>query len=517
MIDNPDTTRNLHIHPNRTFICSVIFIDICGYTKKSFNEQILIKERFNIHLAEAIKCIALNDRIVLDTGDGAAVGCIGDPADALAVAMNMRKAFMSDDSGIAPGLMVRIGINLGPVRILKDINNQMNMIGDGINVAERIMSFSEPGQLLISRSYYDMLSCLSQEYADLFHYQGSRTDKHVREHDVYAVEYNGTKMDSAEGAPYIKCPSPNGADIASLGETEPIRRQNVLVKGRNTHRTLRVFRMLMAGTLAISTIAALIVLFFEFTMPPAIIKMVRDTGQIFITLTEEPLKTAAKGMPTLSPDTPDFWPEPDQGEADAMVISSETQLTQTAIPGAGGTSILPSLSAPHSPEKTRMELFSSPATDVETIPPSVQLKRQETPDRKTFKAVSSKAGDILFTVTGMRSQGNEVTVRIQTYNDSNTSKRLAFYDGAYWWTKSQITDGTGKRHDVNKVRFTSEGEEIAMSLTGTQGVPIAPQKTVTAYMTFKKTRKGVKTLVLHPFIYHGEHKSEHNLVMKLGG
>jgi len=56
-----------------------------------------------------------------------------------------------------------------------------------------------------------------------------------------------------------------------------------------------------------------------------------------------------------------------------------------------------------------------------------------------------------------------------------------------------------------------------MSLTGTQGVPIDPQKTITAYMTFKKTKKGVKTLVLHPFIYQGENKSEHNLVMKLGG
>jgi hypothetical protein len=31
------------------------------------------------------------------------------------------------------------------------------------------------------------VSCLSRDYANLFHHEGSRTDKHVREHEVYSV------------------------------------------------------------------------------------------------------------------------------------------------------------------------------------------------------------------------------------------------------------------------------------------------------------------------------------------
>jgi len=31
------------------------------------------------------------------------------------------------------------------------------------------------------------VSCLSRDYANLFHHEGARTDKHVREHDVYSV------------------------------------------------------------------------------------------------------------------------------------------------------------------------------------------------------------------------------------------------------------------------------------------------------------------------------------------
>jgi hypothetical protein len=70
---------------------------------------------------------------------------------------------------------------------VKDLNGQMNIIGDGINVAQRVMSFSQPGQLLVSRSFYEVVSCLSRDYANLFHHEGARTDKHVREHDVYSV------------------------------------------------------------------------------------------------------------------------------------------------------------------------------------------------------------------------------------------------------------------------------------------------------------------------------------------
>ncbi|MDP1634075.1 MAG: PEGA domain-containing protein, partial [Gallionellaceae bacterium] len=75
--------------------------------------------------------------------------------------------------------------------LVKDINGQPNIVGDGINVAQRVMGFADPGQILVSRSYYDAVSRLSQEYAGMFHYQGSRTDKHVREHEVYAIGYPG--------------------------------------------------------------------------------------------------------------------------------------------------------------------------------------------------------------------------------------------------------------------------------------------------------------------------------------
>ena len=164
---------------SRTLVCSVLFLDIVEYSKKPVADQLHLKQSFNQVLSKSLDGVPTRDRIILDTGDGAAVTFMGDPEDALFAAMGVR-----DASGALP---IRLGVNLGPVRLVKDLNGQMNIIGDGINVAQRVMSFSTPGQLLVSRSFYEVVSCLSRDYLKLFRHEGSRTDKHVREHEVYSV------------------------------------------------------------------------------------------------------------------------------------------------------------------------------------------------------------------------------------------------------------------------------------------------------------------------------------------
>lgn len=179
---------------NRTFICSVAFLDIVDYSRKPVAEQIRLKERLNAALAEALEHVAVSDRIVLDTGDGAAISFVGDPEDALFLCLALRDSLKSAPAGAGPALSLRFGINLGPVKVVRDLNGQPNIIGDGINVAQRVMGFAAPGQILVSRSYYEVVSCLSDAFARLFRYEGSRTDKHVREHELYAVGEEGEEI-----------------------------------------------------------------------------------------------------------------------------------------------------------------------------------------------------------------------------------------------------------------------------------------------------------------------------------
>ena len=164
---------------NRTLVCSVLFIDIVGYSKKGVDEQVRLKQRFNAIMSAAVQQFPAHERIVIDTGDGAAIGFLENPEGALFAALAML-----DHVGELP---VRMGINLGPITLMPDINGRDNMVGDGINAAERIMGFARPGQLLVSRSYYEVVAQLSHEYGQLFHAEAARTDKHDRAHDVYSV------------------------------------------------------------------------------------------------------------------------------------------------------------------------------------------------------------------------------------------------------------------------------------------------------------------------------------------
>jgi class 3 adenylate cyclase len=164
---------------NRTLVCSVLFIDIVGYSKKGVGEQVKLKQVFNRVLAAALDQVPARDRVVVDTGDGAAVTFLGDPEGALFVALAVL-----DKVGELP---VRLGINLGPVSLMKDINGLDNVVGDGINAAERVMSFAAQGQVLVSRSFYEVMALLTPDYAALFKQEPSRTDKHDRAHELYAV------------------------------------------------------------------------------------------------------------------------------------------------------------------------------------------------------------------------------------------------------------------------------------------------------------------------------------------
>jgi class 3 adenylate cyclase len=164
---------------SRTLVCSVLFLDLAGYSKLGVSEQIKLKQKFNEILAASLADLEARDRVVIDTGDGAAIAFLDDPERALFAAIAI-----FDNVGELP---VRMGINLGPVYVAKDINGQDNVIGDGINVAQRVMSFAEKGELLVSRSFYEVVLLLSGEYAAMFQPRGTQSDKHNRAHELYAV------------------------------------------------------------------------------------------------------------------------------------------------------------------------------------------------------------------------------------------------------------------------------------------------------------------------------------------
>ena len=169
----------------RTTICSIVFLDIVAFSTTPDARQMAMKTRLNAHISDALDDIADSERIVLDTGDGAAICFLGDPEDALFVTTAVMAAIRRE-TGDARQLL-RVGINLGPIKVITDLNGRPNVVGDGINVAQRVMSFASDDEILVSRSYFEVVARLREGNEKLFRYLGAKKDKHVREHQIYAI------------------------------------------------------------------------------------------------------------------------------------------------------------------------------------------------------------------------------------------------------------------------------------------------------------------------------------------
>jgi class 3 adenylate cyclase len=214
---------------NRTWLCSVVFMDIVNYSSQSTELQIRWKERFNGYLANAIKDVPEDERVILDTGDGAATCFLGAPESAMFTALELWHSLLIDEREQQPAMRVRIGINLGPVKLVRDINGAANAIGDGMNAGQRVMSFAGENQILVSQSYFEVVSRLSDDYKNLFTLKGVEKDKHIREHTVYNLSPPGQQHapvsletpEQAAAVPVAVAAPPKPAAAPAPAQTKP--------------------------------------------------------------------------------------------------------------------------------------------------------------------------------------------------------------------------------------------------------------------------------------------------------
>ncbi len=197
---------------SRTFVGTVVCVDLVGYSKRSIAQQSEIKQAFNSLLMQVLQAVPPEDRIILDTGDGAAISYLGDPEESLALGLNLRDTLNDaadrlggSEGGTGP---VRIGINLGPVRLAQDMNGRPKIIGDGINVAEKICEYARPGQIVVSHPFHDMVTRMSDKHRAIFHHEGARTDRNGRDHEIYSVVPAGTEVAESPAPDSASEPAP---------------------------------------------------------------------------------------------------------------------------------------------------------------------------------------------------------------------------------------------------------------------------------------------------------------------
>jgi class 3 adenylate cyclase len=171
---------------DRTWLATTLFLDIVGYTKLSVDQQVEVKKHFLSRVSTHTQDLDEADSIRLDTGDGLAYCYLGDPVAMYPVAHGMRDDF-AQGADFAIDYQVRMGINIGPVRLVDGASGERNCLGAGINEAQRVMDFAAANQLLASKSYFEVVSKVSNYCAENFSSLGGKFDKHNQEHQVYEL------------------------------------------------------------------------------------------------------------------------------------------------------------------------------------------------------------------------------------------------------------------------------------------------------------------------------------------
>src|SRR6267378_1494096 len=133
----------------------VLFIDIIGYSKLLINEQSeqIQKLKEIVRGTEQFRLAEAEGKLMrLPTGDGGALVFRNSLEAPVLCALEITKELQKDPgSKEKPQLRLRMGIHSGPVNEVSDLNEQANIAGAGINIAQRIMDCGDAGHILLSR------------------------------------------------------------------------------------------------------------------------------------------------------------------------------------------------------------------------------------------------------------------------------------------------------------------------------------------------------------------------------
>src|SRR5437867_3908735 len=174
-----------------------LFTDIVGgsnptiSTKDQVRKIVALNEL--IRRTETFRTRDLASTVILPVGDGVAVGFSEYPEKPLRLAIELHKAlFRYNESKIdRERLLIRIGIDMGPVYILKDLNGKDNVWGPGIILTRRVMDLCGEMNIFASARMAEDVRKLSPEYNQILHPIGNYSIIHNEELVVYNIYGKG--------------------------------------------------------------------------------------------------------------------------------------------------------------------------------------------------------------------------------------------------------------------------------------------------------------------------------------
>ena len=171
-------------------LAAIVCVDVAGFSRLMGLDEGGTLATLKSHLQALFepKISEHGGRIVKTTGDGLLVE-FASVVDAVRCAVDVQRGMADRNAGVPPEkrLDFRVGINVGDIIIDGD-----DIFGDGVNVASRLQTLAEPGEICVSKVVRDqVLDKLSFGFEEL----GAQQVKNIaRPVEVFRVHFgNGSR------------------------------------------------------------------------------------------------------------------------------------------------------------------------------------------------------------------------------------------------------------------------------------------------------------------------------------
>ena len=169
-------------------LAHVLYIDIVGFSKLRLNDQQDVHQQFTrlvLEMDEVDHSKKQGELITLPTGDGVALVFFKGLRRHVDVAIELSKKLENQNN-----IKVRMGIHTGPVQRVFDVNERLNVVGPGINIAQRVMDCGDGDHILLSKELAEILMELG-DLDDLLEDFGTAQVKHGKQVHLFNLHGQG--------------------------------------------------------------------------------------------------------------------------------------------------------------------------------------------------------------------------------------------------------------------------------------------------------------------------------------
>lgn len=177
----------------RLQIGHVLFMDLVAYSIQLLDEQRQYQEQLTeiVRGTEQVRAAKAAGKLIrLPAGDGMALVFFDSPEAPLRCAIEISEKLKE-----YPQLKLRMGIHSGPIDEVRDVNDQINVAGAGINLARRVMDWGDEGHILLSKRVAEDLS-QSRQWGHYLHDLGECAGKHGV--PIFLVNFYGDGIGNPE-------------------------------------------------------------------------------------------------------------------------------------------------------------------------------------------------------------------------------------------------------------------------------------------------------------------------------